>query len=129
SSGALPLQLSADRGVFNALPEFRVVKSTDDEISAVAAAIQRQRETGTPFCRQALLCASNARLSEIAEGLETRGIPVLHLGSIFERPDIKNLLALLSMLTDPQVAGLVRVATMAGHEMPLQDVMHVIDHL
>jgi superfamily I DNA/RNA helicase len=62
------------------------VSTTDDEISAVGAEIQAQRDAGTAYCEQALLCASNARLSEIAEGLEARGIPVLHLGSLFERP-------------------------------------------
>lgn len=129
SSGALPLQLTVNRGAMNASPEFRVVKSTDDEISAVAAAIHAQREVGTPYYKQALLCASNARLSEIAEGLETRGIPVLHLGSIFERPEIKDLLALLSMLTDPHAVGLVRAATMTGFEMPLQEVMHIVGQL
>lgn len=129
SRGALPLQLVADRGALNARPEFRVVKSTNDEISAVAAAIQEQHDAGVPFRKQALLCASNARLSEIAEGLEARGIPVLHLGSLFERPEIKDLLALLSMLSDPYAVGLVRAVTMPSHEMPLQEVMHIIGHL
>ena len=36
SAGALPLQLTADRGALDTLPEFRVVRSTDDEILAVA---------------------------------------------------------------------------------------------
>lgn len=129
SSGAIPLQLTANRDAMNASPEWRVVGSTEDEISAVAAAIQELHESGTPYSRQALLCASNARLSEIAEGLEARGIPVLHLGSIFERPEIKDLLALLSMLTDPHAVGLVRAATMPAYEMPLQDAMRIIERL
>jgi len=129
STGALPLQLTSDRGVLNAKPEFRVVGSTEDEISAVAAVIQAQQKSGIPYRRQALLCASNARLSDIAEGLEARGIPVLHLGSLFERPEIKNLLALLSMLTDPHAVGLVRAVTMPTYEMPLQEVMQIIRHL
>lgn len=129
SRGALPLQLVADRGTLNARPEFRVVKSTNDEISAVAAAIHEQHDAGVPFRSQALLCASNARLSEIAEGLEARGIPVLHLGSLFERQEIKDLLALLSMLSDPYAVGLLRAVKMSSHEMPLQEVMHIIGHL
>ncbi|MCT6721769.1 UvrD-helicase domain-containing protein, partial [Acidovorax sp. K2F] len=86
STGSMPLHLNASRGASGARPEFKVVRSTDDEISAVAATIKHQQEAGTAFRHQALLCASNARLSEIAEGLEARGIPVLHLGSLFERP-------------------------------------------
>jgi superfamily I DNA/RNA helicase len=58
-----------------------------------------------------------------------QGIPALHLGSLFERPEIKDLLALLSLVTDPRAAAMVRVATMTRHQMPLQDVMRVIEHL
>lgn len=129
STGSLPLHLKASRGATGFMPEFSVAGSTDDEISAVAATILRQQEAGTAFREQALLCASNARLSEIAEGLEARGIPVLHLGSLFERPEIKNLLAMLSMLSDPYAVGLVRVSTMPTYELPLQDVVNIIEGL
>lgn len=129
SGGALPLQLKADRGASEAYAEFRVAESADDEISALAASIAALREEGTPYGSQAVLCASNARLNTIAEGLEARGIPALHLGSLFERQEIKDLLALLSMATDPQAAGLIRAASLSGYEMPLEDVMRVIQHL
>lgn len=129
SAGAIPLQLTADRGFLNTVPEFRVVASTDDEISAIAAAIQAQHHAGISYRKQALLCVSNARLSEITEGLEARGIPVLHLGSLFERPEIKDLLALLSMLADPHAVGLMRAATMQSYEIPLQGVMQIVGHL
>lgn len=129
STGALPLRLSAARGALGSKPEFRVVGSTEDEISAVAAAIEAQHDTGVSFRNQALLCASNSRLSEIAEGLEARGIPVLHLGSLFERPEIKDLLVLLSMLTDPHAVGLIRTATMPNHHLSLQDVTQIIETL
>lgn len=129
STDSLPLHLRASRGATSTMPELRVVGSTEDEISAVAATIKRQQEAGTAFREQALLCASNARLSEIAEGLEARGIPVLHLGSLFERPEIKDLLAMLSMLGDPYAVGLVRVSTMPTYELPLQDVVQIIEGL
>ena len=129
STGSLPLHLKSSRGATGTKPEFRVAGSTEDEISAVAAAIKHQHETGTAFREQALLCASNARLSEIAEGLEARGIPVLHLGSLFERPEVKDLLAMLSMLGDPYVVGLVRVATMPTYQLPLHDVAQIVERL
>ncbi len=129
SAGSLPLGLQAHRGALGSTPEFRVVGSADDEISAVAAAIQTEHEKGTPYRQQAILCASNARLSAIAEGLEARDIPVLHLGSLFERPEIKDLLALLSLLNDPHAVGLIRVATMPAYSMPLQDVALILAHL
>lgn len=129
SVGALPLHLQADRGATGARVELRVAGSADDEISALAASITALHEHGIAYGGQAVLCASNARLNAIAEGLEARGIPALHLGSLFERPEVKDLLALLSLVTDPRAAAMVRVATMARHQMPLQDAMRVIEHL
>ncbi|KAG1437660.1 hypothetical protein G6F57_020157 [Rhizopus arrhizus] len=129
SAGALPLNLLADRGSTGERVELRVAGSADDEISALAASITALHEQGIAYGGQAVLCASNARLNAIAEGLEARGIPALHLGSLFERPEIKDLLALLSLATDPRAAAMVRVATMARHQMPLKDVMRVIEPL
>lgn len=129
SSGALPLKLTADRGTKGDQVELHVADSADDEISALAASITALHAQGVRYGGQAVLCASNARLNAIAEGLEARGIPALHLGSLFERPEIKDLLALLSLASDPRAAAMVRVATTDRHQMPLQDVMRVIEHL
>lgn len=129
SAGALPLNLQANRGSNGERVELRVAGSADDEISALAASITALHAQGISYGGQAVLCASNARLNAIAEGLEARGIPALHLGSLFERPEIKDLLALLSLAIDPRAAAMVRVATTARHQMPLQDVMRVIEHL
>lgn len=129
STSTLPLTLKADRGTRGEQVELRVAESPDDEISALAASITALHEQGIAYGGQAVLCASNARLNAIAVGLEARGIPALHLGSLFERPEIKDLLALLSLATDPRAAAMVRVATMARNQMPLQDVMRVIEHL
>ena len=129
SVGALPLNLEADRGFTGARVELRVAGSADDEVSAIAASITALHEQGIAYGAQTVLCASNARLNAIAEGLGARGIPALHLGSLFERSEIKDLLALLSLVIDPRAAAVVRVATMTRYQMPLQDVVRVIEHL
>jgi len=126
STGTLPLRLSAQRGAGGVRPELRGAETAEDEISAISAAIEEQRQSGVAYLDQAVLCASNARLGAIAEGLETRGIPVLHLGSLFERPEIKDLLALLSLFSDGRATGLVRVATVPAFAMPLQDVADIL---
>jgi hypothetical protein len=60
-------------------------------------------------------------LSEIAEGLEARGLPVLHLGSLFERDEVRDLLALMSVVVDAAGDSLTRLAAMSRYEIPLQD--------
>jgi hypothetical protein len=65
----------------------------------------------------------------MAAGLESLGIPILYLGSLFERDEIQELLSLLSMLTDRRAMGLVRVAAMPGFRLQLSDVAVIIAHL
>ncbi len=128
SASALPLELRAHRGPGDHRPEYRSVALPDDEISAVAGAIQERHAQGVAYHRQAVLCASNARVRAIAEGLAKRGIPVLHLGSLFDRPEVKDLLAMLSLLVDKRATGLVRLATLPTYHMPLQEVAAILHH-
>src|SRR3546814_8567500 len=57
----------------------------------------------------------------IAAALEVRGIPVLRLGSLFEREEVRDLLALLSLAVDPFGDALVRVGAMPRYGLSLQD--------
>ena len=93
----------------------------DDEVAAVAEAIEHLRE-GYSYRDQAVLSSGNERLGRFAEGLERLGIPVLYLGSLFERDEIKELLSLLSLLVDGRAMGLVRIAATQANTMPLADV-------
>ena len=111
------------------LPEYRSVGTADQEIVAVAEAIEELRGEGHPYRDQAVLSSGNERLARFAEGLERLGIPVLYLGSLFERDEIKDLLSLLSILVDRRAMGLVRVAAMDAYAVPLVDVALVLSHL
>ncbi len=128
SKGMLPLRLRAHHGASQRQPELRVAEFPDDEISALAAMIRERESAGMPLHQQAVLCATNARVAAVAEGLEARGIPALHLGSLFERPEVKDMLAMLSLVVDTRVAGLIRVATIPGFVLPLQDVSDILRH-
>lgn len=126
SEGMLPLAITADRGSSPTRPEIRRYESPDDEIEGVAASIRELETKGVPLRDQAVLCRTNARLSEIASGLEARGIPVLHLGSLFERGEVRDLLALMSLVVDAVGDGLVRVAAHERYGLTLQDVYLVL---
>ncbi|HBX9066664.1 TPA: UvrD-helicase domain-containing protein [Klebsiella pneumoniae] len=125
SEGALPLNLKANRGNLGKSPELKIATTTDDEISLIAAAIKEKYAEGVGYNEQAILCTSNKRLSEIASRLERLEIPVLYLGSVFERNEIKDLLSLLSLITDKRATGLIRAATIPGYEMHLEFVLGI----
>ena len=129
SEGALPLQLDADRGVSNVSTELRVAKTVDDEIAAIAAAVEEKQQQGFDYKEQAILCASNKRLSEIAANFEKLGLPVLYLGSLFEREEVKDLLSILSLVTDRHAIGLVRTASLSDFEILLDQLSLLHQHI
>ena len=129
SIGMLPLKLKAERGDCPAVPDLRRFSRDDDEAEGVAAAVRGLEGQGVRLRDQAVLCRTNRRLNEIASALESRGIPVLHLGSLFERDEVRDLLALISLAVDPFGDPLVRVAALPRYDVPLQDVHLAIRHL
>ena len=129
SEGMLPLNLTANRGSGPAKPEVRYYYTPDDEGGGIARSIRELECKGVSLRDQAVLCRSNRRLNEIAIALEERGIPVLHFGSLFEREEIRDLLALLSLAVDPFGSGLVRVGAMPRYGLSMQDVYTAVSYL
>lgn len=129
STGMLPLSLAADRGLGPAKPQILRYETLAEEAGGVAASIRELELKGVALRDQAVLCRSNERLNEVAAALEFRGIPVLHLGSFFERKEVRELLALLSLAVDPFGDALVRVGAMSRYNVTLQDIHVAMQHL
>jgi superfamily I DNA/RNA helicase len=79
-------------------PELRIVRRAEQQQVALADVIEALRGEGYAYRDQAVLCTGNEKLSMIGQELERPGVPVLFLGSLFERGEVKDLLALLSLL-------------------------------
>lgn len=129
SAAMLPLALTADRGRGSTKPQIRRYETLDDEAAGVAASVRELESAGVALREQAVLCRSNARLNDMAAALEARGIPVLHLGSLFEREEVRDLLALLSLVVEPFGDGLLRVAALPRYDITLQDVYAALRYL
>jgi DNA helicase-2/ATP-dependent DNA helicase PcrA len=129
SAGMLPLTLTANRGSGPELPDLRRFDTIEEEAEGLAAAIRELEGQGVRLRDQAVLCRSNGRLNEMASALEASSIPVLHLGSLFERDEIRDLLALLSLAVDPFGDALARVAAQPRYQVPMQDVHLALQHL
>lgn len=128
SDGMLPLNLETDHGPGHRT-EIRAFDTPDNELEGIAGSIAELRSNGVNLRDQAILCRTNARLNDVANALEARGIPVLHLGSLFERDEIRDLLALLSLAVDRRGAGLVRVGAMSRYRIGLQDIYRAVQIL
>lgn len=101
------------------------------EGKGLAREIQRQHSAnmphyGIPYRDQAVLCRSHGELDRIGMMLEKEGIPILYLGDLFERPEIRDLLALVSIAAGPDGIGLLRVGRFMEYDIPQADILTLI---
>lgn len=124
---ATAFEAIAHKGRGGATPCFVSVESKDHEIDEIAARISATCSDENSFRDHAVICKGNARLAEVAAGLEARGIPVLFLGPLFDRLEIKEALSLLSLVVDPRAMAVTCVASMLPFQMGIQDVAIAIE--
>lgn len=101
--------------------DYNAADTFDAEADGIADLIRRHHANGTAFANQVILCRSHNMLARFAAALELRGIPALYLGDVFERPEIRDLLALLSVLGEAGSSGLVRAGRLPAYDIPLAD--------
>lgn len=85
------------------------------EQHGIASTIRRLRDGGIAYTDQAILCRSHGQAETLAAALEADGIPTRYLRDVFDRPEVKDLLAVLSVLCQPHGTGLLRLAALPDH--------------
>lgn len=103
-----------------------IAEDPEAQADGLAATIRSHALQGVPHAEQAVLCRTNQQAAEIAQALATRGIPTQFLGSLLERPEVKDLLAVLALACKNDGSALLRVATMANYAIPRQDVLALL---
>ena len=97
----------------------------NSEARALAAEIERLRRAGIPYRQQAVLARSHRVLGGVYQELRRAGIPVLYFGSLFERPEVRDMLALLQLVAGEGTA-LARVAVFPEYGVPLGDILRLL---
>lgn len=118
--------LGAHQGNCGIKPRLTVVRDKSKVSPAIADHIAQAVSSGGAYRDHCVLVSGNDRLADHGAELESMGIPVLFLGSLFERAEIKELLSFLTLLQDPWGAGLLRVAHLEEFAMGLPDVSKAI---
>src|SRR5579884_517434 len=110
-------------------PAITVAVAEDEEAQAdgLAEQIRERHRAGVPWQDQAVLCRTNRQATDLAERLERRGIPVQHLGDLFDRTEVKDLLALISLACEPKGTTLARVAQFLEYGVPIEDVTRLLE--
>ena len=126
SVGGLPAEWTAERGDQGGEIVMEVATDLEAEAVGLAEEIKRRRGQGIVCRDQAVLCRSHTNLARFASRLEAHGIPVLYLGDLFERPEIRDMLSLISFTCEPKRGGLLRVAAFPEYNIPLNDARAVL---
>ena len=117
----------ANREAAGEAVQMEIAEDSATEAMGIAREIERRHtEEHIPYRDHAVLCRSHTQLARIAAGLERAGIPVLYLGDLFERPEIRDMLSVLALACQGSGYGLVRVARFPDYQVPLADVLAVL---
>lgn len=96
------------------------------EGEGIAAEIMRRHAAGRPFSEQAILVRTHRQADGIIAALTRAGVPVLYLGDLFAREEVRALLSLLSLVAEGGGSGLMRVGAMPEHVFPRVDRIRLI---
>lgn len=104
-------------------PPITIVTDTTADVGpAVVSEISKLSDCEVSLSQQAILSSTNARLDEVAASLVEANIPSIHLGSFFEREEVRDILSVLSLIAEPVGSALTRLGTLPGTELTPEDI-------
>ncbi len=111
--------------------EIRYLVSSDEKTEAadLVEEIKRLESNGVEFREQAVLCRYHDDLARLSDALERAEIPVLYLGNFFERPEIRDLLSIIAMATEPDGRALYRLANFKEYGFSQDDIKLFTDYV
>lgn len=98
-----------------------VAPTISAEAEYIASQIERFRELGIPYSDQVILARTHLTLARITGALEHLNIPLLFLGDLFERKEIRDLLSLVALDSEYGNVGLTRIAALPEYEVARDD--------
>ena len=101
-------------------------ENEEAQAEGIANAIRSFHEQGIPYREQAVLCRTNAQADDLAQRLAERSIPTFYLGNLLNRPEVRDLLCLISLSSASGSAELLRVATLPEYDIPAEEVQRIL---
>jgi len=124
----LPLdEMRALNGESAILPELVTCEEYADIPEAIVQGVRRLRDDGIDFKDQAILCRRGADVERMSEYLREAGIPVLHIGELAQRSEVKRLVCLMQLLCERQPRALVGLADIPRLSMSMNDILALLE--
>ena len=103
-----------------------IADSVETEAAQIAEHIENYRSDGLRYKDCAVICRTHNQLDRFAKILTEKGIPVFYLGELFEREEVRDLLAVLDLKHSLNGHSLVRAAGLKEYAIPLTDAQKII---
>ncbi|HEX6819695.1 MAG TPA: UvrD-helicase domain-containing protein, partial [Ktedonobacterales bacterium] len=97
------------------------------ELDGLVVAIQARHAAGRALLDQAVLCRTRRGAQRAVATLQAAGIPTRVVAPLLEQDDVKDLLAVVSLLADGSGAGLLRAGANEDHAYTREDARCVLD--
>ncbi len=97
-----------------------------DEAVAIRDKIEELKDKGVRYRDQVVLARSHLTLARITGLLEKLNVPLLYLGDVFERDEIRDLLSLVAIDAEFGGIGLVRVAQLHEYGATKEDALTLL---
>jgi superfamily I DNA/RNA helicase/CRISPR/Cas system-associated exonuclease Cas4 (RecB family) len=108
---------------------FKVSADEHNEALDLVEEVKRLHSEGIGYRDQAVLCRRHDDLAHFSNALEQAGIPVLYLGNFIERPEIRDLLSLISLATEVDGSAIFRIAQFDEYGFSFKDAQPLIAHV
>lgn len=105
---------------------YKVFPDKESEHLSIAQTINDNISKGGAFSDHAVIARNKKALLELSKVLENERVPILYLGAVFEREEVRDLLCLLDVRASAEGAGLLRVAKLDEISIPEADVRIIL---
>ncbi|OWG12661.1 ATP-dependent DNA helicase PcrA [Delftia sp. K82] len=93
----------------------------------LASRISNDLAIGIPLHEQVVIARKGAAVASAASELKTRGIPVVYVGELTGRPEVKDILAVIQLIVERSPRALLRVAQLTAPEIKSADVTAILE--
>ena len=125
---SMPLDpMTAAKGPCGEVPTVVTCAKRDQVLSAVVENVSILQQRGVSYSSQAVLCRNSSDIQQAAEAFASRGVPVVYIGELAQRPEVKRLLCLMQLLVERQPRALLGLMDSPGLAMPLADVKQLLE--
>ncbi|MCS6233101.1 UvrD-helicase domain-containing protein [Shewanella baltica] len=118
--------VGAYRPSIGVIPTLYECDTKHSQAVTIAQRIEGLVQRGVPYRDQVVISRKSANVEQIVAALEDLNVPVLHIGDVCQRPEIKRMLCLMELLCMRQPRSLVGLMSEPAFRMLPQDIEHLM---